>query len=63
MVRFVVLIIRRTPRVTLFPYTTLFRSMWSGDNGDDNALDEVKSAKAFFDDIFKRVGITQEKVN
>lgn len=37
--------------------------MWSGDNGDDNALDEVKSAKAFFDDIFKRVGITQEKVN
>ncbi|RMC60091.1 L-ribulose-5-phosphate 3-epimerase [Lactobacillus sp. ESL0260] len=37
--------------------------MWSGDNGDKNALDEVKSAKAFFDDIFKCVGITQEKVN
>src|SRR5687768_17679150 len=25
--------IRRPPRSTLFPYTTLFRSMWSGANG------------------------------
>src|SRR3712207_7520042 len=24
--------IRRPPRSTLFPYTTLFRSMWAGEN-------------------------------
>ncbi|MDF7639275.1 L-ribulose-5-phosphate 3-epimerase [Lactobacillus sp. ESL0791] len=36
--------------------------MWSGDNGDVNALDEVKSAKAFFDQIFAQVGIRQETV-
>ncbi|WEV38870.1 L-ribulose-5-phosphate 3-epimerase [Lactobacillus sp. ESL0680] len=36
--------------------------MWSGDNGDENALEEVKDAKAFFDKIFTQVGITQEAV-
>lgn len=36
--------------------------MWSGDNGDENALEEVKNAKAFFDKIFAQVGITQEAV-
>src|SRR2546429_9620248 len=28
---FFFLMIRRPPRSTLFPYTTLFRSLWSGD--------------------------------
>src|SRR3970282_2413475 len=28
-IRFVFLMIRRPPRSTLFPYTTLFRSVWS----------------------------------
>src|SRR5438034_8353477 len=28
------LIVRRTPRSTLFPYTTLFRSAWRADGGD-----------------------------
>ncbi|MDF7672762.1 L-ribulose-5-phosphate 3-epimerase [Lactobacillus sp. ESL0701] len=36
--------------------------MWSGDNGDENALGEVKAAKTFFDKIFAQVGITQEAV-
>ncbi|WEV71079.1 L-ribulose-5-phosphate 3-epimerase [Lactobacillus sp. ESL0785] len=36
--------------------------MWSGDNGDANAIDEVKAAKSFFDKIFMQVGITQEAV-
>src|SRR5258708_29279625 len=31
--------IRRPPRSTLFPYTTLFRSMaWSGDGGPNDEL-------------------------
>lgn len=34
--------------------------MWSG--SDDNAIDEIKQAKAFFDEIFAKVGITQEPV-
>src|SRR5258705_8089231 len=29
--------IRRPPRSTLFPYTTLFRSAGQGDRGDDRA--------------------------
>ncbi|WEV51311.1 L-ribulose-5-phosphate 3-epimerase [Lactobacillus sp. ESL0731] len=36
--------------------------MWSGDNGDENALEEVEAAKTFFDKIFAQVGITQEAV-
>lgn len=36
--------------------------MWSGENGDKNAISEVKAAKAFFDDIFAKVGINQEKI-
>lgn len=36
--------------------------MWAGDNHDDDPIAEVKAAKAFFDDIFKQVGITQEPV-
>src|SRR2546422_9147112 len=30
---FFFLMIRRPPRSTLFPYTTLFRSVWNGDMG------------------------------
>lgn len=36
--------------------------MWAGDNQDSDPVSEVKAAKKYFDDIFKRVGITQEKV-
>ena len=37
--------------------------MWPGDNGDDDPVAEVKEAKAFFDKIFKKVGIEQEPVD
>ncbi|MCT6854696.1 MAG: TIM barrel protein, partial [Lactobacillus panisapium] len=36
--------------------------MWSGDNGDEQAVEEVKAAKAFFDQIFAQVGIEQEAI-
>ncbi|KRM10817.1 L-ribulose-5-phosphate 3-epimerase [Paucilactobacillus suebicus] len=35
--------------------------MWSG--SDNNAIDEVKEAKSFFDALFKTVGIDQEPVS
>src|SRR2546430_12248394 len=34
---FFFLMIRRPPRSTLFPYTTLFRSRWQVDRGNENA--------------------------
>src|SRR2546430_11244304 len=39
--------IRRPPRSTLFPYTTLFRSDLLGTNFDDSALDDFACGKAF----------------
>lgn len=36
--------------------------MWSGDNGDEQAVEEVKAAKAFFDRLFAQVGIKQEAI-
>src|SRR3712207_8038389 len=39
--------IRRPPRSTLFPYTTLFRSVLVGVFGDELACDEVR----VFDDL------------
>ena len=36
--------------------------MWAGDNGDADPTREVKAAKAYFDDIFARVGIHQEPI-
>lgn len=36
--------------------------MWSGDNDPETCLDQVKQAKEWFDDIFSRVGIKQEKI-
>jgi len=33
--------IRRPPRSTLFPYTTLFRSLWEEDQGDKNKAREA----------------------
>src|SRR2546430_12834312 len=35
---FFFLMIRRPPRSTLFPYTTLFRSLWGTDADDERAL-------------------------
>src|SRR3712207_8004349 len=32
--------IRRPPRSTLFPYTTLFRSVWAGDGGGGLGLSQ-----------------------
>src|SRR5438093_3031857 len=34
------LLLRRPPRSTLFPYTTLFRSIWSGTRGHRGGLSE-----------------------
>lgn len=36
--------------------------MWGGDNGDSDPLAEVRAAKQYFDDLFEKVGITQEPV-
>src|SRR3712207_8157365 len=36
--------IRRPPRSTLFPYTTLFRSTWMGDSGETEAPDAAARA-------------------
>lgn len=36
--------------------------MWTGDNGDQDPIDEVKAAKRYFDDLFNEVGIHQEPV-
>src|SRR5690606_41317978 len=38
------LLIRRPPRSTLFPYTTLFRS-WGAFTGDPNATNTVRTAE------------------
>src|SRR5256885_12547945 len=35
---FFFLMIRRPPRSTLFPYTTLFRSRWRGEAGEDHMV-------------------------
>lgn len=35
--------------------------MWTGTS--DNAIAEIKQVKKFFDDIFEKVGITQEPIN
>ncbi len=36
--------------------------MWTGDNGDQDPIDEVKEAKSYFDNLFNAVGIHQEPV-
>src|SRR3712207_7659887 len=38
--------IRRPPRSTLFPYTTLFRSVWSGGRGGDGLTIRGSNTKA-----------------
>src|SRR5256885_11817255 len=43
---FFFLMIRRPPRSTLFPYTTLFRSVCIDGEGDDSSLSEVGDAQA-----------------
>src|SRR2546429_1496509 len=37
--------IRRPPRSTLFPYTTLFRSVHEGDHGDVEGIAETHEAR------------------
>src|SRR2546428_13968041 len=49
MIFFFFLMIRRPPRSTLFPYTTLFRSMavWSSHDGEDTLFNQfVHQARA-----------------
>src|SRR3712207_7844598 len=55
---FFFLMIRRPPRSTLFPYTTLFRS----DNGQDYKLDEVydKCRAHEGTEAFKRTNFVKE---
>jgi predicted hexulose-6-phosphate isomerase len=36
--------------------------MWTGDNQDSDPVAEVKAAKQYFDDLFAKVGIQQEKI-
>lgn len=36
--------------------------MWTGDNKDSDPISEIKRAKKYFDDLFSKVGITQEQV-
>lgn len=36
--------------------------MWTGDNQDSDPAAEVKAAKQYFDDLFAKVGIQQEKI-
>src|SRR5688572_32721015 len=38
--------IRRPPRSTLFPYTTLFRSLWSSARRDDEVLQTTQPGEA-----------------
>src|SRR5437762_12976573 len=42
---FLILIIRRPPRSTLFPYTTLFRSFWSRKWRENSAPPTVSSRR------------------
>src|SRR2546426_9405001 len=42
---FFFLMIRRPPRSTLFPYTTLFRSLWDWAGAKDYLHDEVSTDK------------------
>ena len=37
--------------------------MWTGDNQDADPVSEIKAAKAYFDDLFKKVGIEQEPIS
>ncbi|MFR0602766.1 L-ribulose-5-phosphate 3-epimerase [Limosilactobacillus mucosae] len=37
--------------------------MWTGDNQDADPVSEIKTAKAYFDDLFKKVGIEQEPIS
>ena len=44
------LMIRRPPRSTLFPYTTLFRSGDSNDNDDGDCDDNYDGEYGYYDD-------------
>src|SRR3712207_7876727 len=56
--------IRRPPRSTLFPYTTLFRSLKVGDQVAeplllDDRMDK-KAARAKVEELLVRVGLTRD---
>src|SRR5258708_27069327 len=46
--------IRRPPRSTLFPYTTLFRSQAHRGGGGENQQREVASCHKYSGDLFQR---------
>ena len=37
--------------------------MWTGDNQEADPVSEIKAAKAYFNDLFKKVGIEQEPIS
>src|SRR5689334_24171073 len=54
--------IRRPPRSTLFPYTTLFRSEQPGDQEDKTGKPFVGPAGKLFDQALEDAGIDRTKV-
>src|SRR5687768_17812922 len=44
--------LRRPPRSTLFPYTTLFRSQYYGELVTENTAHSMERAKSFFNQPF-----------
>src|SRR2546430_4483943 len=62
--------IRRPPRSTLFPYTTLFRSFWTYTTAEDvlreingRALHDVPGANLKAGDLVKRVDRKSTRLN
>src|SRR2546430_8795159 len=47
--------IRRPPRSTLFPYTTLFRSLSGGPQAGSPAIQQVGNLRYEIDALFRRV--------
>src|SRR5256886_16895822 len=48
--------IRRPPRSTLFPYTTLFRSLFLDEVGDMSLSAQAKGLRALEEGVISRVG-------
>src|SRR5688572_31857164 len=51
---------RRRPRSTIFPYTTLFRSKWSGRKGGPYTWYEIQDPIAYWQEFSKPKIVYQE---